>query len=60
MELWASKIYVKICIAGQHRDMLDQVLESFSIKADYDLNIMQQSRFASKKIVLEIKKFLRL
>ncbi len=30
-----------ICITGQHREMLDQVLHIFDIKADYDLNIFQ-------------------
>ena len=30
-----------VCVTGQHREMLDQVLEIFEIKPDYDLNIMQ-------------------
>ena len=30
-----------ICVTGQHREMLDQVLAIFDIKPDYDLNIMQ-------------------
>ncbi|TGE79859.1 UDP-N-acetylglucosamine 2-epimerase (non-hydrolyzing) [Pseudoalteromonas sp. KS88] len=30
-----------ICVTGQHREMLDQVLELFSIIPDYDLNIMK-------------------
>ena len=29
-----------VCISAQHREMLDQVLETFGIEADYDLNIM--------------------
>lgn len=29
------------CLTGQHREMLDSVMEIFKIKADYDLNIMQ-------------------
>lgn len=32
---------VKVCITGQHREMLDQVLTIFDIDADYDLNIMK-------------------
>lgn len=32
---------VKICVTGQHREMLDQVLHLFSIHSDYDLGIMQ-------------------
>lgn len=31
----------KVCVTAQHREMLDQVLELFEIKPDYDLNIMQ-------------------
>ena len=31
----------KVCISGQHREMLDQVLKIFDIRADYDLNIMK-------------------
>ena len=30
-----------VCVTAQHRDMLDQVLETFKIKPDYDLNIMK-------------------
>ena len=29
-----------VCVTGQHREMLDQVLESFSISADFDLKLM--------------------
>jgi len=32
---------VKVCVTAQHREMLDQVLEFFEIKADYDLNLMK-------------------
>ncbi|MGI6170376.1 MAG: non-hydrolyzing UDP-N-acetylglucosamine 2-epimerase [Butyricicoccus sp.] len=30
-----------VCVTAQHREMLDQVMEIFRLKADYDLNIMQ-------------------
>ncbi len=30
-----------VCVTGQHRQMLDQVLDAFSVKADYDLSIMK-------------------
>lgn len=30
-----------VCVTGQHREMLDQVLDIFEIKPDYDLDIMQ-------------------
>ena len=35
---------VIICVTGQHREMLDQVLHIFDIKPDYDLNIMKQGQ----------------
>jgi UDP-N-acetylglucosamine 2-epimerase (non-hydrolysing) len=33
-----------VCVTGQHREMLDQVLTLFEIKPDYDLNIMKQGQ----------------
>lgn len=33
-----------VCVTGQHREMLDQVLNIFDIQADYDLNIMKQGQ----------------
>ena len=33
-----------VCVTGQHREMLDQVLSIFEIKPDYDLNIMKQGQ----------------
>ena len=30
-----------VCVTGQHRQMLDQVLEAFSTEPDYDLSIMK-------------------
>ncbi len=37
-----EKIFdTKVCVTGQHRQMLDQVLDIFDIKPDYDLNIME-------------------
>lgn len=34
----------KVCVTGQHREMLDQVLQLFDITPDYDLNIMKQGQ----------------
>ena len=34
----------KVCVTGQHREMLDQVLQIFNVKPDYDLNIMKQGQ----------------
>ncbi|MDE1513395.1 UDP-N-acetylglucosamine 2-epimerase (non-hydrolyzing) VpsA [Vibrio sp. dsl-7] len=36
-----SRFEVKVCVTGQHREMLDQVLQLFAITPDFDLNIMQ-------------------
>lgn len=33
-----------VCVTAQHREMLDQVLETFNIKPDYDLNIMKSGQ----------------
>ncbi len=35
---------MKVCVTAQHREMLDQVLELFEIKPDYDLNIMKHGQ----------------
>ena len=39
-----SYFNVKVCVTGQHREMLDQVLKTFQVKPDYDLNIMKNSQ----------------
>ena len=36
-----------VCVTAQHRQMLDQVLNTFEIVPDYDLNIMQQGQTLS-------------
>ena len=33
-----------VCVTGQHREMLDQVLHVFDVKPEYDLNIMKQGQ----------------
>lgn len=33
-----------VCVTGQHREMLDQVLRTFEVTPDYDLNIMKQGQ----------------
>ena len=33
-----------VCVTGQHRQMLDQVLEAFSVMPDYDLSIMKDKQ----------------
>ena len=33
-----------VCVTGQHRQMLDQVLEAFDVVPDYDLSVMKQGQ----------------
>ena len=39
-----KKLETVVCVTGQHRQMLDQVLDVFDIKPDYDLSIMKQKQ----------------
>ena len=39
-----DKFNTLVCVTGQHREMLDQVLRLFNIQPDYDLNIMKQGQ----------------
>jgi len=52
----------RIIVSGQHREMLDQMLEIFQINPDYDLNIMQQGQSLSNitnNSLLGIEKILK-
>lgn len=40
----AEEFKTVVCVTGQHREMLDQVLTIFDVKPDYDLNIMKQGQ----------------
>lgn len=33
-----------VCVTGQHREMLDMVLEAFDVRPDYDLSIMKEKQ----------------
>ena len=39
-----KKFITKVCVTGQHRQMLDQVLEIFNVVPDYDLSIMKDKQ----------------
>nr|WP_293267668.1 UDP-N-acetylglucosamine 2-epimerase (non-hydrolyzing) [Neptunomonas sp.] len=57
-----DQIDSRVCVTAQHREMLDQVLELFEIKPDYDLNIMKpgQDLFdVTTRILLGIREVLR-
>ena len=40
----APQIESLVCVTGQHREMLDQIMRSFELTADFDLNVMQQAQ----------------
>lgn len=44
-----------VCVTAQHRQMLDQVLDAFQIKPDYDLDIMKQGQTLSDITVRVLK-----
>lgn len=44
LQVDAEHFQTIVCVTGQHREMLDQVLEIFDIKPQYDLNIMKQGQ----------------
>ena len=39
-----DKLKTVVCVTGQHRQMLDQVLEAFDVEPDYDLSIMKEKQ----------------
>lgn len=52
----------KVCVTAQHREMLDQVLELFEIKPDYDLNLMRPEQDlcdVTSGILLGLRKVLK-
>ena len=44
LEKYPDEFQTIVCVTGQHREMLDQVLHLFEIKPEYDLNIMKQGQ----------------
>lgn len=44
LELKRQKMDFKICITAQHREMLDQVMSFFELKADFDLDLMSENQ----------------
>jgi UDP-N-acetylglucosamine 2-epimerase len=55
------QIVTRICVTAQHREMLDQVLELFEIKPDYDLRVMRANQslsYLTGRILREVEKVL--
>lgn len=44
LQFHSDAFETKVCVTGQHREMLDQVLHIFDVRPDYDLNIMQKGQ----------------
>jgi len=57
-----SRVEAKVCVTAQHREMLDQVLNLFEIKPDYDLDVMKAGQTLNEvtaRILLELKPVLQ-
>lgn len=57
-----ERFWSQVCVTAQHRKMLDQVLELFEIKPDYDLNIMSSDQTLpeiTSRILVELTPVLR-
>ncbi|PSV22661.1 UDP-N-acetylglucosamine 2-epimerase (non-hydrolyzing) [Photobacterium leiognathi subsp. mandapamensis] len=57
-----ERFEAKVCVTAQHREMLDQVLDLFEIKPDYDLNLMKAGQTlndVTARILLELKPVLQ-
>jgi UDP-N-acetylglucosamine 2-epimerase (non-hydrolysing) len=56
------RFVAKVCVTAQHREMLDQVLDLFEIRPDYDLNLMKPGQTlndVTARILLELKPILQ-
>ncbi|EMZ5971480.1 UDP-N-acetylglucosamine 2-epimerase (non-hydrolyzing) [Escherichia coli] len=56
------ELELKVCVTAQHREMLDQVLDLFNIKPDYDLNLMKTGQTLNditSSILIHIKSILK-
>ncbi len=56
LQITNYKLQVKVCVTAQHRQMLDQVLNLFGIKTDYDLNIMVERQTLTQITINGLKK----
>lgn len=57
-----ERFEAKCCVTAQHREMLDQVLQLFEIKPDYDLNLMRPGQSLNEitsKVLLKLKPILQ-
>jgi len=57
-----ANVLSQVCVTGQHREMLDQVLNLFNIVPDYDLNVMRADQTPTRiitQVLLELDPLLR-
>ncbi len=62
LESHSKSIETIVCVTGQHREMLDQILQIFEIKPDYDLDIMKQGQDlydVTSKVLLGMRQVLQ-
>lgn len=55
LQKYPGLIDAKLCVTAQHRQMLDQVLDVFALRPDYDLNVMQSGQSLSQLSVRVIQ-----
>lgn len=55
LEHHPDQIISRVCVTAQQRQMLDQVLNLFGIKPDFDLNLMQPGQPPSSVIIAVLK-----
>jgi UDP-N-acetylglucosamine 2-epimerase (non-hydrolysing) len=48
LQKYPQLISSSICVTGQHRDLLDQMLEAFDLRPDFDLNVMRAGQTLSQ------------
>ncbi len=51
-----DRFQVVVCVTGQHRQMLDQITDWFSIAVDYDLDLMRDNQFVSSITINALQK----
>jgi len=54
---YPNQFETRVCVTAQHREMLDQVLNFFEIKPDYDLNLMRKNQTLSNLTASIIESF---
>ncbi len=62
LETLPDEFVTRVCVTGQHREMLDQILQLFQIQPNYDLNLMQPNQTLDQltaRILVELTPILK-